>query len=400
VTTVHTDLDEVPWDRIQTLALIAGGVGLLAWLLALAFQPTQFFASYLVAYVFWAGIALGCLALLMVQYLTGGLWAVASRRVFESGAWTLLPLGVLFLPFAFGMAYLYPWANPATFDPQVSGYDGKLATLLQHKAAYLNVAAFWIRTVLYFAVWLGCTFLLLRWSIQQESDRGVNTLCQRLSAIGLVFYGLTVTLAAVDWTMSLEPSWYSTIYPVLFGVSQLLSAFAFTVALIMLLSDRPPFAQLLTIKLSRDLGSLLFAFLMLWAYMSISQLLLIWSGNLREEIPWYLRRSRDGWQWVAGALAVFHFALPFFLLLFRSVKQNPRIMIAVAGLILAMQALDIFWWVEPAFSHTGYAPFWLFDLAAWVGLGGVWLALFLHQLRRRLQMPGSFPLPINGDHHA
>jgi hypothetical protein len=315
---------------------------------------------------------------------------------------TLLPLAALFLPVAFGMAYLYPWANPATFDPQALGYDGKLAALLQHKAGYLNVTAFWVRTAVYFAIWLSCTFLLLRWSIQQERayDRSVDVLCQRLSAIGLVFYGLTVTFAAVDWTMSLEPSWYSTIYPVLFGVSQLLSAFAFTVALIMLLSDRPPFSQLLTPKLYRDLGSLLFAFLLLWAYMSISQLLLIWSGNLREEIPWYLRRSREGWQWVAGALAVFHFALPFFLLLFRGVKQNPRIMIGVAALILVMQALDIFWWVEPAFTHTGYAPFWLFDLAALVGLGGVWLALFLHQLRRRLLAPAWFPLTIDGERHA
>jgi hypothetical protein len=392
------------WERIQARALVAAGagaalfavVGLILSLAGGVHSPLQFFLSYLVAYNFWVSIPLGCLVILMVQHLTGGAWGLVLRRVLESGSATLLPLAVLFVPLVVGLFLgpdsLYLWARP----DQVAGDEE-----LRHKALYLNPGFFVARAVGYFVIWFVLAYFLNGWSAEQdrEASPGLPRRFRLLSGPGLVLYGLTITFASVDWVMSLEPHWYSTIYPVLFAVGQLLTGFAFAVAVLVLLAQRPPLSEVVTRAHLRDLGSLLLAFVMFWAYMAFSQYLLIWAGNLPEEIPYYLRRTRAGWEWVALGLILLHFALPFLLLVSRDVKGNPRALAAVAVGLLVMRFVDIFWWIEPAYPHEGQYFYWLLDVAAAAGLGGVWVWWFVRQLKRRPLLPLYAPGSEEGAAH-
>src|SRR5262249_20705482 len=235
--------------------------------------------------------------------------------------------------------------------------------------------------------------LLNRWSARwdAEAQPGTARPFRLLSAPGLALYGATITFASIDWIMSLEPDWYSTIYPVMFAVGQVLTAFAFTITVVVLLSTRLPLIDVISPGLLRDLGNLMLAFVMFWAYIAVSQFLLTWIANLPEEIPWYLRRTRVGWQWLAILLIVAHFIVPFLLLLSRGIKENWRTLLMVAGLILLMRFLDLLWWIEPAFSHEGQHLFWLLDVAAVVGLGGIWVWWFVRQLQRRPLLPVHGP---------
>jgi hypothetical protein len=312
---------------------------------------------------------------------------VLLRRVLESGTSTLLLLAFLFLPLLAGLFLghnsLYVWARP----PEV--LSAVLQEELHAKADYLNVPFFILRTVAYFACWLLLAYFLNRWSAARErtDTPRLRLLPGRLSGPGLIAYALTITFASVDWVMSLEPAWYSTIYPVLYAVGQILTAFAFAVCVVIFLALRGPLEGVVRREHLRDLGGLLLAFILFWAYMQLSQFLLIWIGNLPEEIPWYLRRTRGGWQWVALLLVLFHFALPFLLLLFRDVKENGRRLAAVAGGLFVLRFLDVLWWIEPAYPHEGQYLYWLLDIAAVVAVGGVWLWWFLAQLRSRPLLP-------------
>jgi hypothetical protein len=382
VTSATQDRAVVNGGRLRRNALIAGCVGLALSAVGLLFDRPRFFQSYLVAYTFWLGVALGSLALVMIQHLTGGVWGLVLRRTLEAATRTLPLFALLFVPLAFGLSDLYEWARPEAVAED---------KLLQHKQPYLNVPFFLVRAAAYFVVWLLLTFFLNRWSDEQDAtgDPQLPRRFRLLSASGLVLYGLTVSFMAIDWLMSLEPHWFSTIYGALVGMGQVLSAFAFAVALVVLVADGTPLAGLLSRQEMRDLGNLLLAFVMVWAYLSFSQFLLIWSGNLPEEIPYYLRRG-GGWQAV-GALLIFgHFALPFFLLLLRDVKENRRLLAGVAIGVLVMRWVDAYWHVEPAFSPEYLTLHWL-DVTATVGIGGVWLAVFLWQFGRRPLLPVRDP---------
>jgi hypothetical protein len=395
------------WDRLQRTALLAaaGGVvafvlvGLIRYFVAGLHSPVQFFLSYLVAFNFWLSIPLGCLVLLMLQYLTGGAWGVLLRRVLESGTRTLFLVPLLFVPLLPGLflggSSLYLWARPLE---QVA--QGDALEELRGKAVYLDVPFFLARAAVYFACWLLLGYLLLRWSAEEPAGEVPRTyrLLPRVSGPGLVVYGLTITFASVDWVMSLEPFWYSTIYPVIYAVGQVLAGFAFAVGVVILLARRGPLAGVVRPEHLRDLGSLLLAFVLFWAYMSFSQFLLIWVGNLPEEIPWYLRRSRGGWQWVVIALALLHFALPFLLLLFRGIKENPEALAILALGLLGVRLLDVFWWIEPAYPHDE-AFFWLLDLAAVTAVGGLWVWMFLDQLRRRPLLPADAAAYLEAPRH-
>jgi hypothetical protein len=389
------------WPEHQRRALYAGAAGVVLLAVIALFTLIEnrdlsatvqlVLHAYLVAYVFWLGIALGSLALLMVQHLTGGAWGMVIRRVLEGSTRTLPLMAVLFLPLVAGVRELYGWARPTVVASDA---------LLQHKQAYLNVSFFLIRAAAYFAIWLGAAFLLNRWSSRQDetSDAGLSDKFRRLSAPGLVLYGLTVTFASIDWAMSLEPHWFSTIYGVLFGIGQMLSAFALAIAVIAAIATKDPFAGVIAPSHFRDLGGLLLAFVVLWAYVSLSQYLLIWSGNLPEETPWYLRRLEGGWEMVGGFLMLFHFALPFLLLLSRALKEDPRTLRIIAVGIVVARVVDMCWMILPAFAHAEPGEFatiaWL-DLissgVAVVGLGGVWLWLFMHELQRRPLLPFRDP---------
>jgi len=386
----------VEWDRARRLALLTAGAGLalyvlLGVLLYVTNQitfPQQLFQSYLVGLLFWVGVGLGSLVLLMIQYMTGGAWAIMVRRILEAAAQTLPLLLLLFLPMfgtvALGDQSLYLWARPSV----VQGNHE-----LEHKAAFLNPAMYVGLTVLFFLLWYGLAFILIRWSRQQEDPARTDWRppFQTLSAPGVILYALTISAATVLWGMSLEPFWFSTMYPVLFAIGQLANAMAFSVVVLMLLSHWPPLSEVVRYAHRRDLGKMLLTFVMLWAYMSVCQFILIWVENLPEEIPWYLRRCQGAWKIVLVLLFVFHFAVPFLLLLTRGIKENPRTLRAVALLLLVMRFVDVFWWIEPAYSHEGQYLFWLLDIAAWVGLGGIWVWWFLWQLKQQPLLPVHDP---------
>jgi hypothetical protein len=369
--------------EIQWRALLVGAFGIVACVIGALFKPTQFLNSWLLSFMFWIGIALGCLALVMLQYLSGGAWGLVSRRVLESATRTLPLMALLFLPILLGIRALYVWARPA---------EVAVSELLREKQFYLNIPLFVLRAIIYFAVWIALAWYLNKWSRRQDvaADWRTERRLRLLSAGGLVLYVLTITFAAVDWVMSLQPEWYSTIFGVLVIGGQVLSAMAFAVAVTALLAQYEPMSRVILPRHLHDLGTLLFAFVMLWAYLSFSQFLIIWSGNLPEEVTWHMRRLNSGWQWVALLVALFHFGLPFALLLSRDLKRNLRLIAMVAVWVIIMRLIDLFWVIAPANRAEHLAVHWL-DLAALVGLGGVWLSVFAWQLRKRPLLPINDP---------
>lgn len=373
-------------DQFQRRALMVGVVALVVCVVGAIFDRDQFFRSYLLAYIFWVGIALGCFAILMVQHMSGGAWGLVIRRLLESATRTFPLLAVLFLPLAFGVRSVYLWARPP------AGASEALKHALAHKALYLNVPFFLGRAVFYFAVWNLLSYFLNKWSLEQDrtGERPLTTKLQNLSGPGLVLYGLTVTFASIDWVMSLEPQWSSTMFGILVMGGQGLSAMAFVIAVIVLLSQYKPLSEVVRRSHLHDLGKLMLAFLMLWAYFGFSQFLIIWSGNLPDEIPWYVRRLQSPWRWVGLALIVLQFALPFVLLLSRELKRNARRLVIVASAIIVMRLVDVIWLTDPEFHEGAFRIHWM-DIVMPIGLGGLWLAFFAYQLKTRPLLPIGDP---------
>jgi hypothetical protein len=388
------------WQR--TALLVGAGALAICVLAALISQPlrVQFFRSYLVAFTLCLGLGVGSLAILMLQYVTGGTWGFILRRPLEAGTRTLPLLALLFVPLAFGLPDLYDWAKSAD---QIEGLHNKhLSHQIEHLRPFLNVPFFLARAAGYFLVWLVLAWLLNLWSRRHDAsgDQRLEENAQALSAPGLVLFALTVTFVSIDWVMSLEPMWYSTIFGGLFGMGQVLSAYAFCVAVLALLGDSPPLDRVMARENLRDLGSLLLAFVMVWAYLAFSQFLLIWSGNLPEETPWYLARLRGGWSVVALALVLLHFALPFVLLLMADLKRNRKALAGVALLVLAMRVVDVFWLIVPAYQPKAGFTVHPLDLAALLGVGGLWLGVFLWQVRSRPLLPLHAPVAEEAHHHG
>jgi hypothetical protein len=367
---------------IQRLALVVGLAGLVLSVVGFIVSREHFFKSYLLGYVFWISIPLGSLALAMVHHLSGGAWGVVIRRILEASSRTLPFMAVLFLPLVFGIHDLYEWshADAVAQDP-----------ILQHKAPYLNTPFFLVRAAIYFLAWSALAYLLSSWSLAQDrGDVAKGVWMQRLSGGGLVLYAVTILFMSVDWVMSLDPHWFSTMYGVLFMGGQGLSALAFTIAVAVLLSRTEPMSRVIAPAHLHDLGKLLLAFVMLWAYFSFSQYLIIWSANLPEEIPWYLRRMVGGWQYVGLLLILAHFALPYVLLLSRDLKRQGSRLILVAVLVVVMRIVDMFWQIGPMHGEEGLSLHWL-DAVLPIALGGVWVALFLWQLGTRPLLPLGEP---------
>lgn len=364
-------------------SLVVGGIALVLCIVGVFIDREQFFRSYLTAYLFWLGVPLGCLGILMVHHLVGGTWGFVIQRALEASVRTFPVMAVLFVPLLFGLSDLFLWAQPG-----VVAHD----PVLQQKAMYLNIPAFIVRAIIYFIVWIVLGFFLSRWSNEQDhvDDPGPMQRLQTLSGPGLVLYGLTVTFSAIDWLMSLEPRWYSTIFGMLFMVSYGLMALTFMISVSYFLSRRDPLAGIMTPWVFNDLGNLLLAFVMLWAYLSFSQFLLVWVENLQHEIPWYLHRMNGGWGVIAVALIAFQFALPFVLLLSRTVKRRALTLCAVALGIAVMHQIELYWFVVPTFHPDGFIIHWTMFLAP-IGIGGIWLAAFLFQLKKRPLLPYRDP---------
>ena len=366
--------------RWRTRSFLAGGAGAALCFLGFLSSPFQFYRSYLWSYIFVVGVSVGSLAWLMLQYLTGGAWGVVIRRPCEAAARTLPLVALMFLPILIGIPNLYPWSHP-----NIVAADA----LLRQKHIYLNVPFFLARAAFYFAGWILLSWRLGHWSAAEDREGPVRAhgRLARLAGPGLVFWGFSITFMAIDWALSLNPHWFSTIFGMLFMAGQALSSLAFLIALLVLLSYRRPMSEILTPRHLHDLGKLLLALVMVWAYFSFSQFLIIWAGNLPSEIPWYMARLRGGWQFVGVGLVLFHFALPFALLLSRDLKRNFKLLAGIAMFVLFMRLVDLYWLVAPDFakgSSTGGS--WL-DVAAPLGVIGLWLAYFLKQLEKRSLMP-------------
>jgi hypothetical protein len=361
-------------------------VGIVALLMCFAgafFDRPQFFRDYLTAYLFWLGVPLGCLGILMIHHLVGGTWGFVIQRSLEAAVRTFPLMALLFVPVLFGLSDLFPWMHA-----EIVARDAAL----RQKATYLNMPAFVARAALYFIIWSAVGHFMTRWSQAQDhsDDPSLTERMQTLSGPGLVLYGLTVTFSAIDWLMSLEPRWYSTIFGMIFMVSHGLVALAFAIAAAYFLSRREPFTRVIAPWVFQDLGNLLLAFVMLWAYLSFSQFLLVWVENLRHEIPWYLHRMNGGWAVIAIGLIAFQFALPFVVLLSRTIKRTAGTLCAVALGVALMHQIELFWFVAPSFHPQGFSIHWTLLLAP-VGIGGIWLGVFLSVLKGRSLLPFRDP---------
>jgi hypothetical protein len=365
--------------RHQQRFLIAGGGLAAVSLVGLFLSPAQFFQSYLMAYMFVLGATLGCLALGMIHQLSGGAWGVVTRRLIGAASRVIPILTVLFLPILLGMGYLYEWTHA-----DVVAQD----EVLTGKQLYLNVPFFIVRAVIYFAVWNGITYFLNKWSLDQDrtGDPRIARRMQVLSGGGLLAYGLTITFASFDWLMSLDPHWFSTIYGILIVGGQGLTALAFLIVALVWLSRRPPLNTIVAANHFHDLANLMLAFVMLWAYFSFSQYLIIYSANLPEEITWYMHRLHTSWRFIGVALVVFHFTVPFLILLSRRVKREPSMIVKVAAGILVLRLIDLFWLIAPEFHQERLSVSWL-DLVLPLALGALWVAFFLRELRGRAILP-------------
>jgi hypothetical protein len=360
-----TDSRPTKLGKPVVFAVVAvAGLALSAW--GWSIDPTQFFRSYLVAWVFWLAIPLGSLMLLLLHNLTGGAWGWAIHPFLIAAASTLPLVGLLFLPIGLDLIHIYQWADESHVvnDP-----------ILAHKQPYLNPRAFLLRAGVYWLIWLALLFFI-RWSSRRRypAESEAARRVRMASGMGIAISGVAITFASFDLAMSLEPHWFSTIYGVIFVAAQGLAALAFAIAAVVRIGSAQCNIQTGPDDL-HDLGKLLFAFTMFWAYVSFSQFLIVWYGNLPEEVPWYQRRFEHGWQWVAIVIALFHFVVPFLILLGRRIKRQACSLASIAIWILAMRWLDTVWQIEPAFERE--APFvpWI-DLALTAGIGGLWMLYF------------------------
>ena len=381
-----------PLPGLRQFGMTVGVLGVVLALLGYFVSGIdRFYQAYLVAYTFWMGVILGSMALLMVQHLSGGVWGIVLRRPFEAAVRTLPFMTFLFLPIFLGMHSLYEWSHAGITETD---------PIIAAKALYLNTPFFVLRQVIYFAIWNLIGFLLTKWS--QEHDRtGEPALLGKLSALsgaGLVVYFLTVTFAMVDWTMSVNPHWFSTIWGMLYIGGQGLSAFAFGIVVLVMLARVTPLNRVLTSHHFHDLGKFLFAFLMLWAYLSFSQFLIIWSANIPEEIPHYLDRWENSWKYLSIFIVVGHFMVPYALLLSRDLKRNYGKLQIIAAWILVARVADYWWHVAPELQKDGLTIS-LLDVGLPLALGGIFITLFVAQLGGRSLLPVNDPALEKALHH-
>jgi hypothetical protein len=392
-------------SRWQSIALGIGAVFFIFWLVAFAIGDAhgreQALRSWLLGFIFWGGIGFGSLAILILQYLTGGAWGLVIRRIVEAGSRTIWFVAVLFIPIALGVSTIYPWVTAAGDK------------IVEHRELYLNPTSFIVRASIYFAIWITMATLLNKWSAQQDQTTNPEDAARFLgkatafSGPVMVIFALVVTFSSIDWVMTLDKHWYSTIWGLLYLIGWALAAFSFVVALMANLIDKEPFNRILGKKHFHDIGKLMLALVMVWTYFNLSQFLIIYSGNLPEETPWYLSRMRNGWQYVGLLLIFFHFAFPFLILLSRDFKRSAKWLSMMAVFILVIRLVDIFYHIGPQPFQTGGAghegsgfTISLMDIVAPIAVGGLWLAYFFYELKKRPLIPPQDPFVENAIKHG
>lgn len=348
---------------------------------------SEFASGYLVAFFFWLSISFGCLGILMIQHLTGGHWGFGIRRPLEAAAKTLPLMLILFIPIIVLSHNLYPWTH-----------DAEAAQLGDKAKYYLNLPFFIGRAVGYFIIWSILAFVLSKFSLEQDKTNSVDSAidvaqkCRNVSGPGLLISALTITFASVDWLMSLDPHWFSTIYGILTIGGCLLNSFAFMIIVLSRMGDREGMKGYIGSKHFHDLGKLMLACVMLWGYFNLSQLLIIWSGNLPEETIWFIRRRSGGWEYVGPALILLHFAVPFFLLLSRALKKKPHIIASVAGFLMVMRLVDLFWLTQPELHGGVISPTAVVvTIVSTAVIGAIWLGLFFKFLSSNPLLPLKDP---------
>jgi hypothetical protein len=370
-------------SHAKSISFGIGVIGLGGCVIGWILNPRDFFVSYLFGEFFFVGLSLGSLGLLMIHHLTGGYWGYAVRRFLEAATGNLTLLALLFVPIFFGLPELYPWTHPTIVAAN---------EVLQKKQAYLNTPGFIIRAIVVFTIWIVIARLFLKWSTEQDVTVSVEPTrkMRTLSGPGLIIYPVTMTFAAVDWIMSMEAEWYSTMFPVLICIGQILGALALVILLFANAAKSTQLGTLAGEENFHKLGNLLLAFVMMWAYLAFGQLLIIWSGNLPAEISWYLHRVAGGWRWIALFIALFYFFVPFFLLLMRPVKQRRNVLAAVAAWVLLGNIVAAWWTIAPSVYTSDFSFDWV-AFAAVIGIGGIWATGFLWRLERRRLIPLNDP---------
>ena len=380
-TQYHFDMPE-SLRKIERASLVIGIIGALACIVAGFVEPAQqFLRSYLIGYMFWLGVSLGCMGILMVAHVTSAHWGFVIRRVLEAAALNIFMLALLFIPVLFGIPKLYLWAQTGA-----AAHD----KIIAHQSPYLNIGGFVFRAIMYFIIWCLTAYLLNRWSWNQDDppERDYRLRFQNLSAIGILLYVFTMTFASIDWVMSLDPHWRSTIFGFYIEAGQGLLAFCFGVIMLSLLVGYKPLSDVVTKEHVHDLGKLMFAGLILWAYMGFSQGLIYWAGNLPDEISWYINRTNGAW-WIVGLILLFgHFLVPFFILLGQDIKRRPGVIAVIALWLMLMRWVDLYWLIIPNFADTkGIFNFSWVNIASTLGIGGLWMVLFFFNLKARPLLP-------------
>ena len=375
--------------RMGTRAVAIGAVGVALGVIGFLSDANAshiFLQSYLIAYMFWLGITIGSLGILMVHHLSGGAWGLVARRILEASTRNLPLMFVLFVPIAMSLPELYSWARPGAEADHI----------IHIKAPYLNKGFWYIRAGLYFVIWGTLIYFLNKWSREQDQQPAlppgpVDRRFRMLSGPGLVLFVIVMTFMSTDWVMSLDPHWYSTIFGILNLGEMGLSTMAFIIVILARLVRFKPMSDVLAADHIHDLSKLMFAFVLLWAYFSVSQLIIVWSGNLPEEIPFYIERFHGPWKPVSIAVLLGHFVIPFALLLSASLKRTPGRVAVVALFILVMRVVETAWMIGPMVRHEGGSGLHFLDFAMTLGMGGIWLFLFFRNLAGRALVPARDP---------
>lgn len=370
-------------SRIQLTALVIGVVAGVATVAGAFTNTQQFFYSYLFGFLFWLGLSMGCFAVSMLHQLTGGRWGWPTRRFLEAGFMVLPLMLVLFIPIFFGLHYLYPWARPAEVAAE---------KVLHARHAYENGLWYIVRQIVFLLILIGMATRIRIWSVRQDAttDALPTRRARFISGPGLVIYSLLGTFASIDWIMSLESHWYSTMFGVIVLIGQILTAYCFAVIMIGAFKNEPSIHATLTKTQYHQLGNLLLAFVLFWTYISFGEFLIIYSGDLPHELEWYLHRIAGNWKAVLITVAAFHFFIPFFLLLFRAIKKHAAPLTTLAVLLFVMRIVHTYWLVMPAFHRDGMRVSWM-DFTAPLAIGGLWFAFFLSRLKSAPLVPRNDP---------
>jgi len=378
---------------VERIAGIIGVAGLFLCAAGYFTDPHKFFQSYLFAFLYWAGFAIGGLGILLLNNVVGGKWGVTIRRYLEANAKTMPLIAIFFVVILLGIKDTYAWATPA----YVAANE-----FLKHKQAYLNIPGFIARSVACFAIFLFFVWRLSKWTDEQDQtgDPGIREKMRKFSAPALLIFVLAVTVAYIDWIMSADTQFYSTVFGGMVLIANVQQTFAMSILALILTSSEDRFDSRVNAPILHDLGKLLFAFTIFWTYLAASQLIIIWPANLPQEITWYLDRTHGFWKALATFVGLTMFAIPFLALLSQARKRDPRRLRRVTIWVLVVNAIYMFWLVEPTFRSTsvstplhtspGFAVYWT-DFAAFLGIGGIWVYYFIGQLRRRPLLPLKDP---------